>query len=76
MADCWSGSAFNTPQLRGVRQSAPFFHDNSLPTLRSVVQFYNSERFGTSPAASRLGIGPLRLTDGEIDALVTFLEEI
>lgn len=76
MADCWSGSAFNTPQLRGVRQSAPFFHDNSLATLRSVVRFYNSERFSTSPAARRLGIDPLLLTDAEIEALVAFLEEI
>jgi cytochrome c peroxidase len=74
--DCGSGAAFNTPQLRGVSNSPPFFHDNSLPSLRAVVEFYNSPRFSGSPAARRLGIGPLGLTDEEIAALVEFLNAL
>lgn len=74
--DCWSGAAFNTAQLRGVARTAPFFHDNSLPTLRAVVDFYDSPRFSESPAARRLGIGPLNLTEPEAAALVAFLETL
>lgn len=74
--DCWSGSAFNTPQLRGIRNTAPFFHDNSMPTLRAVVEFYNSSAFSESPAAKRLGIGPLGLGTAGVDALIAFLEEL
>lgn len=74
--DCWSGSAFNTPQLRGIRGTAPFFHDNTMPTLRAVVEFYNSPAFSESPAAQRLRIGPLGLDADEIDALIAFLEEL
>jgi cytochrome c peroxidase len=76
VADCWSGAAFNTPQLRGVAHSAPFFHDNSLPTLRAVVEFYNSRRFSESPAAQRLRIDPLDLDHEEVAALVAFLESL
>jgi cytochrome c peroxidase len=74
--DCWSGAAFNTPQLRGVSRTAPFFHDNSLPSLRAVVEFYNSPRFSDSPAAERLGIEPLDLTEDELAALVEFLNAL
>ena len=74
--DCESGAAFNTPQLRGVSMSPPFFHDNSLPSLQAVVEFYNSPRFSESPAADRLGIEPLELTQDELAALVAFLNAL
>lgn len=74
--DCGSGRSFNTPQLRGLAQSAPFFHDNRHPTLRSVVDFYDSPAFSRSPAARRLGIGPLELSEAERNALVAFLESL
>lgn len=76
LADCWSGTAFNTTQLGGLRHSAPFFHDNSQPTLCAVVEFYDSPTFLNSPAALRLGIAPLGLSDADIDALVAFLETL
>ncbi len=77
LPDCaQGGAAFNTPQLRGVAKSPPFFHDNSLATLRAVVDFYNSQRFSNSPAAQRLGIAPLHLTEAEREALVAFLETL
>jgi cytochrome c peroxidase len=33
--------AFNTPQLRDVRNTAPYMHNGSLKTLREVVEFYD-----------------------------------
>lgn len=33
--------AFDIPQLRGVSQTAPYFHDNSAPTLEAVVDLYS-----------------------------------
>jgi cytochrome c peroxidase len=33
--------AFDTPQLRGIAQTAPYFHDNSRETLREVVDEYS-----------------------------------
>lgn len=73
--DCeTSGANFNTPQLRGVRVTGPYFHNNSRATLRGVVEFYNSDIFASSPANQRLGIGPLNLTEEEIDLITAFLE--
>jgi len=73
--DCeTSGANFNTPQLRGVGVTGPYFHNNSRATLRGVVEFYNSDIFASSPANQRLGIGPLNLTEKEIDLITAFLE--
>lgn len=33
--------AFDTPTLLGARFTAPYFHDGSLPTLSSVVDWFN-----------------------------------
>jgi cytochrome c peroxidase len=33
-------NAFKIPQLRGVRNTAPYFHDNSAKTLDDVLQHY------------------------------------
>ena len=72
--DCaTSGTSFNTPQLRGARLTAPYFHNNSRATLRSVVEFYNSDAFTLSPANQRLGIGALNLTKEEVHLITTFL---
>ena len=45
-ADDFTGAnyeAFKIPQLRGVEDTAPYFHDNSAKTLEDVMNFY--ERF-------------------------------
>jgi cytochrome c peroxidase len=54
-------NAFDTPALRGVKHTAPYFHDNSLPTLRDVVDHYNS-RF------------QFHMTSQQADDLVSYLE--
>ncbi len=75
--DCeTSGANFNSPQLRGVHLTGPYFHNNSRATLRRVVEFYNSDIFTFSPASQRLGIGALNLTEEEIDAITAFLESL
>jgi len=35
----WEG--FDVPQLRGVGKTAPYFHDNSAPDLRSLLDIYS-----------------------------------
>lgn len=58
--------AFNTPQLRDLRNTAPYMHNGSLRTLRDVVGFYNT----------RSTVAPLRLTATEVDDLVAYLEAL
>jgi cytochrome c peroxidase len=59
-------NAFNTPQLRDVRNTAPYMHNGSLATLRDVVVFYD-ERSSTAP---------LNLTPDEVEDLVAYLEAL
>jgi cytochrome c peroxidase len=37
------GGAFDTPTLVNARFTAPYFHDGSLPTLASVVEWFDSK---------------------------------
>jgi cytochrome c peroxidase len=57
---------FNTPQLRDVRNTAPYMHNGSLKTLRDLVVFYDR----------RSSVAPLHLTAQEIDDLVAYLESL
>jgi len=71
--------AFRTPTLRNVELTAPYMHDGVFATLEEVVRFYND---GARPRHSAVGDEaldpnvrePLGLTDGEMAALVAFLE--
>ena len=66
--------AFKTPTLRDVSRRAPYMHDGSVATLREAVELY--DRGGVpNPWLSR-EVKPLRLTPGEIDALVAFLKAL
>lgn len=49
---------FKIPTLWNVRNTAPYFHDNSAPTLTKLVEHYNN--FFTSPA---FGLPPLSAQD-------------
>ena len=35
-------NVFDTPSLRGLKHTAPYFHDNSANTLEDVIDHYNS----------------------------------
>jgi cytochrome c peroxidase len=62
-----ANSAFvNTPQMRDLAATAPYMHNGAFPTLRAVVDFYN-----TGSAVS-----PLNLEPDEIDDLVAYLESL
>lgn len=55
--------AFDTPTLLGARFTAPYMHDGALPTLASVVGWFD-ERYG------------LGLTDNERADLTVYLEAV
>ncbi|MEK6282022.1 MAG: S-layer homology domain-containing protein [Acidobacteriota bacterium] len=65
---------FSTPPLFGIGQTAPFFHDNSVATLRDAVAFYDTSQFGQSPSA--LLVGGLSLTQTNIDDVTSFLNSL
>jgi cytochrome c peroxidase len=54
---------FDTPSLRGLKQTAPYFHDNSADTLDDVIRHYNLH--------FQFQIGPLERED-----LIAFLETL
>lgn len=63
--------AFKTPTLRNLADTAPYMHDGSEKTLKSVVEFYN--RGGDKNPGLDGRVRPLGLTPGEVDDLVAFL---
>lgn len=66
--------AFKTPTVRDVALHAPYMHDGSVATLREVVLHYDkggNPNPYLDPKMEKLG-----LTDGEVDALVQFMEAL
>jgi cytochrome c peroxidase len=63
---------WKTPTLRRVRESAPYMHDGSLPTLEDVVAFY--VRGGTPNENLDPKMKPLDLTEADRRHLVEFLK--
>ena len=60
-------SAFvNTPQMRDLKDTAPYMHNGAFKTLKEVVQFYNTQS----------ALSPLNLTPTEVDQLVAYLESL
>lgn len=65
--------AFKTPSVRDIDRTAPYMHDGSLATLEDVVEYYNK---GATPNEFLdEEIFPLKLSDEQKDAIVTFLKE-
>jgi cytochrome c peroxidase len=63
--------AFNTPSLLGLRDTAPYFHDNSASTIRDAVAHYTSPAFNASPGGAF--VDGIALSDAEIDDVTAFL---
>ena len=59
------------PQLRGVKDAGPYFHDNSAATLEEVVDYFNSDAYNQSKDGQRF---PIQLNESEREALLAFLE--
>jgi len=55
--------ALDTPTLLSARYTAPYFHDGSQPTLRSVVEWFNAQF-------------KLSLTKPQVDDLTAYVEAI
>jgi mono/diheme cytochrome c family protein len=58
--------ATQTPTLRGISASGPYFHDGSAPSLEAVVEMARSARMGDTSG----------LTDEERRALVAYLQSL
>jgi cysteine-rich repeat protein len=69
------GRKFNIPPLVGVARTAPFFHDNSAPTLLDAVAFYDSVEFALSPAGLLMP-EPVLLTAQDIGDIAALLEAV
>lgn len=65
---------FSTPPLFGISQTAPFFHDSSVATLRDAVAFYDKSQFNQSPGAA--AVGGISLTQSDMDDLTSFLNSL
>lgn len=65
---------FKVPTLRNIAITYPYMHDGSIPTLDSVVQFYNMGG-RNHPNQNKL-IKPLYLNEKEKKALVAFLSSL
>ncbi len=65
--------AFKTPTMRDVGLRPPYLHTGGEKTVRDVIVFYNKGGGVKDPNIDPMMI-PLGLSEGEIDALVSFLE--
>jgi cytochrome c peroxidase len=65
---------FKTPTLRNIALTAPYLHDGSIPTLDSLMRFYNSG--GGKGSGKDRRIHPLRLGDGELKDMIAFLKTL
>mgnify|MGYP001814634995 CR=1 FL=1 len=60
-----------TPQLWGVKDTAPYFHDNSAETLEDVLEQYNF--MFDSQMGFPITDGNVKLTEQDIADIVAFL---
>ena len=66
--------AFKTPTLREIARTAPYMHDGSLPTLDTVVDFY--DQGGRANPYLDPEMRPRRFTQAEKTSLVAFLRAL
>ncbi len=69
-------SAFKTPSLRYVDQTAPYFHNGSHETLDDVVAFYDTLPGSPAVGHRELTLKPLGLTATERSGVVAFLSSL
>ncbi len=70
---------FAVPTLRNGALTAPYMHDGSLPTLRSVVDFYRAgggRALGVESNRIHEHVRAFDISDGEAADLVAFLESL
>ena len=65
---------YRTPSLRNVALTAPYMHDGSMQSLEEVLRYYNYPNVWHVRLDHR--IGPLGLSDPQLEDLVAFLESL
>ena len=67
---------FKTPTLRNLGHTAPYMHDGRYATLREAVRHYSDLDLERIHTHGEQLLRPLKLSPGEIDDLVAFLESL
>ena len=67
---------FKVPTLRGLRQTAPYFHDGSAPTLAAVLRHYSDLNEERLHADGERILVPLKLSAQETADLLAFLDTL
>lgn len=67
---------FSISPLLGIARFEAFFHDNSVPDLRSAVAHYTSLSFRFSEAGLLMERFRIEMTGDEVDDVVAFLEAL
>lgn len=67
---------FKVPGLRGLRRTAPYFHDGSAATLADVVRHYSELDEERLHADGERILVPLKLSPADAADLVAFLETL
>jgi hypothetical protein len=67
--------SFKIPQLRGLRFTAPYFHDNSAATIEEMLHHY-TVFFAFANAFGFAGLPPDGLPTSEYPALLAYLNKI
>lgn len=68
---------FRTPTLRNLTVTAPYMHNGTHATLRDVMDYYNNG-VSKNPEANTIDVKifPLKLTNTEVDDVISFLEAL
>jgi cytochrome c peroxidase len=61
---------YRTPSLRGLRNTAPYFHDGRSETIDAAIRRHDGEALGMRQTYENI------LSDTERDALLAFLESL
>jgi cytochrome c peroxidase len=67
---------FKVPSLRNLAHTAPYMHDGSLKTLREVLRHYSELDEDRLHADGERILVPLRLSEGETEDLLAFLDSL
>lgn len=62
---------FRVPGLRNLTKVAPYFHDDSVPTLEGVVDYFNSDQYNNSADGRKY---PIHIDDADKPNLLEFLK--
>lgn len=69
-------SAFKTPSLRNVAETAPYMHNGSMPDLQAVMRFYDELPGKPLKGHRELTLKPLNFTAEQDADVVAFLEAL